>query len=90
MTDSLPDLRGIRDRFDFDFRLLVGPEGQVADRYSGTEEASHGVTGIAATCVVDGDGTVHYEQVADHPADRTYGNWVGYPVRNGYEDPFGA
>jgi len=27
--------------------------------------------------------------VSDNPADRTYGNWVRYFIRNGYEDPFG-
>ena len=53
-----------------------------------TEQTSHGLTGIAATYVIDEDGVVRYEQVADHPADRTYGNWVRYFVRNGFEDPF--
>ncbi|QLG62361.1 peroxiredoxin family protein [Halorarum salinum] len=89
VTDAVPKLREMRDRFDLDFQLLADPEGDVAERYSGTEETSHGVTGIAATYVVDEDGTVRYEQVADRPADRTYGNWVRYFIRNGYEDPFG-
>lgn len=39
-------------------------------------------------CPVDEDGDVRYEQVADHPADRTYGNWVRYFIRNDYEAPF--
>ena len=60
----------------------------VAEQYSGTEETSHGVTGIAATYVIDEDGVVQYEQTADHPADRTYGNWVRYFIRNDYEDVF--
>lgn len=90
VTDPVSDLVGMRDRFDFDFQLLADPDGEVADRYSGTEETSHGLTGIAATYVVDTDGVVRYEQVADHPADRTYGNWVRYFIRNDFEDAFGG
>jgi peroxiredoxin len=88
VTDELGALTEMRDRFDLDFQLLADPDGAVADRYSGTEETSRGVTGIAATYVVDEEGTVRYEQVADHPADRTYGNWVRYFIRNNYEDIF--
>jgi peroxiredoxin len=88
VTDELGALTEMRDRFDLDFQLLADPDGAVADRYSGTEETSRGVTGIAATYVIDEEGTVRYEQVADHPADRTYGNWVRYFIRNGYEDIF--
>jgi len=76
VTDPVPELVEMRDRFDFDFQLLADPDVEVADQYSGTEETSHGTTGIAATYVVDADGVVRYEQVADHPADRTHGNWV--------------
>ena len=90
VTDPVPELVEMRDRFDFEFQLLADPDGEVADRYSGTEETSHGLTGIAGTYVVDTDGVVRYEQVADHPADRTYGNWVRYFVRNDFEDVFGA
>jgi peroxiredoxin len=88
VTDELGALTEMRDRFDLDFQLLADPDGAVADRYSGTEETSRGVTGIAATYVIDEEGTVRYEQVADHPADRTYGNWVRYFIRNNYEDIF--
>lgn len=88
VTSGLPKLVEMRDRFDLDFQLLADPDGAVADRYSGTEETSRGVTGIAATYVIDEEGTVRYEQVADHPADRTYGNWVRYFIRNDYEDIF--
>ncbi|WP_262180720.1 peroxiredoxin family protein [Haloarcula laminariae] len=90
VTDPVADLVEMRDRFGYDFQLLADPDGEVADQYSGTEETSHGLTGIAATYVVDTDGVVRYEQVADHPADRTYGNWVRYFVRDDFEDPFGA
>ena len=86
VTSELGDLVEMRDRYDLSVQLLADPEGEVAAQYSGTEETSHGVTGIAATYVVDEEGVVQYEQVADNPADRTYGNWVRYFVKNGYED----
>ena len=90
VTDPVPELVEMRDRFDYDFQLLADPDGAVAEQYSGTEETSHGTTGIAATYVVDTDGVVRYEQVSDHPADRTYGNWVRYFIRNDFENVFGA
>lgn len=88
VTDPLPALVEMRDRYDLPMQLLADPAGEVAEEYSRTEETSHGFTGVAGTHVVDGEGTVRYEQVADHPADRTYGNFVRYFVRNGFEDPF--
>ena len=88
VTDPVDDLVEMRDRYDLSTQLLADPDGDVAERYSGTEQTSHGVTGIAATYVVDEEGTVQYEQVADHPADRTYGNWTRYFVRNDFEAPF--
>jgi peroxiredoxin len=88
VTDPAGDLVEMRDRFDLDFQLLADPDGEVAERYSGTEQTSHGLTGIAATYVVDEEGVVRYEQVADHPGDRTHGNWVRYFVRGGFEPPF--
>ena len=68
--------------------MLADPDGEVATQYSGTEETSHGLTGIAGTYVIDADGIVRYEQVADPPGDRTYGNFVRYYIRGGFEDPF--
>ncbi|WP_129115747.1 peroxiredoxin family protein [Halegenticoccus tardaugens] len=88
VTSPLSKVTEMRDRYDLDVQLLADPDGEVAAQYSGTEETGHGVTGIAGTYVVDGDGVVRYEQVADHPADRTYGNWIRYFVRNDFEDPF--
>lgn len=88
VTDPVGDLVEMRDRYDLSTQLLADPDGDVAEQYSGTEQTSHGLTGIAATYVVDEDGVVQYEQVADHPADRTYGNWVRYFLRNDFEDPF--
>ena len=89
VTDPLEKVTEMRDRYDLQIQLLADPEGEVAEKYSGTEQTRHGLTGIPATYVVDADGIVQYEQVADHPADRTYGNWVRYFIRNDYEDPFG-
>jgi peroxiredoxin len=88
VTDSCGALVEMRDRFDLDVQLLADPEGEVAEQYSGTEQTSHGLTGIAATYVIDEAGVVRYEQVADHPGDRTHGNWVRYFIRGGFEPPF--
>lgn len=90
VTSPVPRLVETRDRLDLHFQLLADPDGRVASAYSGVEETSHGTTGVAATYVIDGSGTVRYEQVAEHPADRTYGNWVRYFIRNGYEDVISA
>ncbi|WP_135365864.1 peroxiredoxin family protein [Halosimplex halophilum] len=88
VPDPLPEVTEMRDRYDLQIQLLADPDGEVCDRYSGTEETSHGLTGLAATYVIDESGTVRYEQVSDTPADRTYGNWVRYYIRNDYEPPF--
>lgn len=88
VTDDVGPLVQMRDRYDLSLELLADPDGEVADQYSGTEETSHGLTGVAGTYVIDEDGEIRYEQVADHPADRTFGNWVRYFIRNGFEDPF--
>jgi peroxiredoxin len=40
----------------------VDPDGEVADQYTGTEETSHGVTGIASTYVVDEDGVIQIRE----------------------------
>jgi peroxiredoxin len=90
VTDPLGTVTEMRDRYDLDVQLLADPDGEVAEQYSGTEETSHGLTGIAGTYVIDTEGTVRYEQVADHPADRTYGNFVRYYIRNDFSDPFGG
>ncbi|AEH39229.1 peroxiredoxin family protein [Halopiger xanaduensis] len=89
VTDPLARVTEMRDRYDLEIQLQADPDGEVAEQYSGTEETSHGLTGISGVYVIDEEGTVRFEQVADHPADRTYGNWVRYFIRNDYEDPFG-
>jgi len=88
VVDPLERVTEMRDRYDLRIQLLADPDGEAAEQYSGTERTSHGLTGIAATYVVDDEGTVRYEQVAQNPADRTYGNWVRYFFRNDYEDPW--
>jgi peroxiredoxin len=88
VTDTLPKLVEMRDRFDYDVQLLADPDGEVADQYSGTEQTSHGLTGVAATYVVDEDGVVRYEHVAEDITDRTYGNFLRYYIRDDYGDRF--
>lgn len=88
VTDDLQKVTEMRDRYDLSIQLLADPNGEVAEQYSGTEQTSHDLTGIAAAYVIDDDDVVRYEQIADHPADRTYGNWVRYFIRNEYTDPF--
>ncbi|WP_331235868.1 peroxiredoxin family protein [Natronorarus salvus] len=88
VTSPLGKVTEMRDRYDLGIQLLADPDGEVADRYSGTEETSHGVTGISGVYVIDPEGRVRYEQIADDVTDRTYGNWVRYFVRNDFQDPF--
>lgn len=88
VVDPLQKVTEMRDRYNLRVQLLADSDGDVAERYSGTEQTSHGLTGISATYVVDEDGTVRYEHVGNHAADRTYGNWVRYFIRNDYEDPY--
>ena len=90
VTDSVAQLTEMRDRYDLDIQLLTDPDGEVAEQYSGTERTSHGLTGVVGTYIIDTGGTVRYEQVANHPADRTHGNFVRYFIRNDFEDPFGG
>ncbi|WP_122090775.1 peroxiredoxin family protein [Halalkalicoccus subterraneus] len=88
VPSSLGRVTEMRDRYDLDIQLLCDPDGEVAERYSGTERTSHGLTGISGVYVIDSDSEVRYEQVADDVTDRTYGNWVRYFIRNDFEDPF--
>ena len=88
VVDPLQKVTEMRDRYDLEIQLLADPDGEVAEQYSGTEETSHGLTGIAGTYVIDEDGTIQFEDVSENPADRTYGNWVRYYIRNDFENPF--
>lgn len=86
------DVVEMRDRFDYRFQLAADPDGDVAEQYSGTEQTSHGLTGITGTFVVDTDGIVRYEQVGADLTDRTYGNYLRYFIRDdhgeAFEEPF--
>lgn len=90
VVDALPRVTEMRDRYDLDVQLQADPDGEVAEQYSGTEQTSHGLTGISGVYVIDEEGTIQYEQVADNPADRVYGNYIRYYIRNDYEPPFGG
>jgi alkyl hydroperoxide reductase subunit AhpC len=68
--------------------LQADPDGEVGEQYSGTEETSHGLTGISGVYVIDEEEVIQYEQVADDATDRTYGNYIRYFIRNDYEDLF--
>ena len=89
LGDPIPKLVGMRDRYDLSLRLCSDEDLSVTEQYGGTEETSkHGEIPIAATYVVDEEGTIRYEQVAENPADRTYANYVRALVRDGFEKPF--
>ena len=90
VVDSLPRVTEMRDRYDLDIQLQADPDGEVAEQYSGTEQTSHGLTGISGVYVIDEEGTIQYEQVAEDAADRVYGNYVRYYIRNDYDPPFGG
>ncbi|MFB6122808.1 MAG: peroxiredoxin family protein [Haloferacaceae archaeon] len=78
-----------RDRYDLRIQLLSDPGFEATRRYSGVaEHPDHGEHTRAATYVVDADGVVRYEHVADHSADRTYANTVRYLLKNDYEDVY--
>lgn len=87
--DPLPALVEMRDRFGLRLQLLSDPDLGVAQQYGGTEVTDdHGEIPLAATYVIDQAGLVRYAQVAEHPADRTYANWVRHFIRNGFERPY--
>lgn len=87
--DPLPELVEMRDRFGLRLQLLSDSDLDVAERYAGTEVTDdHGEIPLAATYVVDRAGIVRYAQVADHPADRTYANWIRHFIRNEFERPY--
>lgn len=88
VKDPLPRVTEMRDRYDLEIQLQADPDGEVAEQYSGTEETSHGLTGISGVYVIDEEGVIQYEQVADDATDRTYGNYIRYFIRNDYEDLF--
>ncbi|MBP1986955.1 peroxiredoxin family protein [Halolamina salifodinae] len=92
VTSDDADVAAMKERFDYRFPLLADPDGAVAEQYSGTEQTDlGGVTGISAIYVVDEDGEVVFEHVAEDLTDRVYGNYIRYFVADEYggalEDP---
>jgi peroxiredoxin len=89
MGDPVPRLVEMRDRFDLGLQLLSDPDLEVARAYTGTEtHASHGEIPLSGTFVVDTAGTVRYEQIAEHPADRTYANFVRHLLNDDFASPY--
>lgn len=87
--DPIPKLIEMRDRFDLTLQLCSDEDLSVARQYGGIEQTlNHGEIPISATYVVDEDGKVRYEQVAEDPADRTYANYVRAFIRDGFEEPY--
>lgn len=87
--DPIPDLVEMRDRYDLSLQLCSDDDLAVARQYGGTEQTSnHGEIPVSATYVVDEDGTIRYEQIAENPADRTYANYVRAFIRDGFDKPY--
>lgn len=85
----VPKLVEYRDRHDLRLQLLSDPGFETTELYSGVNvHPDYGEHTRAATFVVDTDGMVRYEHVADHSADRTYANTVRYLLKNDYEDVY--
>lgn len=91
MGDPVPDLVEMQDRFDLSVQLLSDPSLEVAEAYTEVENSDgHGMIPIAGTFIVDTEGVVRYEQIADAPPDRTYANYVRHLINNDYEQPYDA
>jgi len=92
VTSDYAEVAAMKERFGYRFPLLADPDGEVAEQYSGTEQTdAGGVTGISGLYVVDEDGEVVFEHVAEDLTDRVYGNYIRYFVADEYgaalEDP---
>lgn len=88
-SDSLGKLGEMLDRFDPRLQLLSDSDFDVTESY--TEVVEHGWPDDytrAGTFVVDTEGVVRYEHIADDAADRTYANFVRTFVKRGYEDHY--
>lgn len=85
--DPVPALVEMRDRFDFGMQLLSDADLDTVAAYTGVEvNDDHGRIPIPGTFIVETDGVVRYEHVAERPDDRTYANTVRHQVKDGYED----
>lgn len=87
--DPIPKLVEMRDRFELGIQLYSDPELDVAEAYSGIEtHSNHGDIPISGTYIIDTDGIVRYEQIAENPADRTYANFARHFIKNEYTHPY--
>lgn len=90
-SDSIGNLVEMRDRYDLKIQLLSDPDYETTRAY--TEVVEHEWRDDytrSGTFVVDTDGKVRYEQIAEAAADRTYGNFIRYFVKRGFEDRYGT
>jgi peroxiredoxin len=88
---SVGDLAAMRDRYDLRIQLLADPDFEVSRAYAGVREhPDHGRHTRAGTFLVDPTGTVRYEHLADHSADRRYANFFRYLIDDDYEDEYFA
>ena len=90
-SDSVGNLREMRDRYELQIQLLSDPTYETTQAY--TEIVTHDWRDDytrSGTFVVDTDGTVRYEQIAQAAADRTYANFIRYFIKRGYEDHYGT
>lgn len=90
-SDSLGNLREMRDRYDLSIQLLADPDYEVTQAYTSVEEHEwRDDYTRSGTFVVDENGTVRYEQIADSAADRTYANFIRYFISRDYDDRYEA
>lgn len=90
-ADSVGNLVEMRDRYDLRIQLLSDPDFSVTTTY--TERVEHDWRDDytrSGTFVVDSNGTVRYEQIAEAAADRTYGNFVRYFIKRDFSDRYGT
>ena len=90
-SDSIGNLVEMRDRYELTIQLLSDPEYETTRAY--TDVVTHDQRDDytrAGTFVVDTDGRIRYEQIAGTAADRTYGNFIRYFIKRGYEDHYGT
>jgi len=89
--DPIGDLAEMRDRYDLRIQLLSDPDFEVTRAYTGVvDDDERGRYTRSGTFVIDTDGMVRYEQIADASPDRTYGNFVRYFIKRGCEDHYGT
>lgn len=87
--DPIPDLITMRDRFNFTIQLLADPQLDIVENYTGIEDTdNHGQVPIAGTFLIDTDGLVQYEQIAENYADRTYANYARHLIKNEFTAPY--